>query len=222
MTSKQFAELNVDSVVKLSAIGIKDYHVSNMDGLPFGICVGYYGAYIVIKVAEYLDTSKIKQNISYARLVNTTILSKKVGEQENLFYVNPSAIEICEEIKPVNPYPHVCKNCKAPARRCVGFVMCSNNNCKTRKTIKHAVGLDKISNCYVDYDGYIICTECKQRAISTFGEGCYRCRNDHSWPYSPKKNDYLYCELTAHKYGIYVYDRGWQNISYGRIGIKED
>lgn len=44
----------------------------------------------------------------------------------------------------VNPYPHICKICRAPSRRCIGFTLCSNASCKSRSTFTKALSIKRV------------------------------------------------------------------------------
>jgi hypothetical protein len=58
-----------------------------------------------------------------------------VVDQYNKDILWAVAVYACSLIPIVNvdPYPHKCKKCNAPARRCGKVVLCSNLKCKTRK-----------------------------------------------------------------------------------------
>jgi len=50
------------------------------------------------------------------------------------WFISSCFVELAEPIKiiDVKPYPHKCKKCKAPGRKCGQVFLCSNLKCKTR------------------------------------------------------------------------------------------
>jgi hypothetical protein len=62
------------------------------------------------------------------------------------------------------PYPHKCKLCKSPARKCESFVFCSNARCKSRVAFKKALPKPAvITYSVVDKEGFVLCETCGGR-----------------------------------------------------------
>lgn len=60
-----------------------------------------------------------------------------------------------EQNKIITPYPITCKRCKSPARRCDGYIFCSNAKCKTRRLIPKFIKVKSKFN-------FIPCPRCSQ------------------------------------------------------------
>lgn len=64
-----------------------------------------------------------------------------VGKQHIYFqsgwYLLWPEMKHIKSLPAIVPYPHICKNCKSPARKCADKVFCSNVKCKTRNMFKY-------------------------------------------------------------------------------------
>jgi hypothetical protein len=97
---------------------------------------------------------------------------------------------IKDKPKPINPYPHKCQKCNAPARKCGKVILCSNQRCKTRKVV--ATALTK----YEKENRYLKCPKCKEYALICFKkDNKYNttCINNHTSPVSLTKGDKMAC-----------------------------
>ncbi len=99
--------------------------------------------------------------------------------------IHPHILKLLKDLPRINPYPNICKLCKAPARKVNKITLCSRDRCKSKSEIKKygKPVIQKIANG-VDQDNYAICPTCNTRAInvSYFG-GLHRntCNNSHTW-----------------------------------------
>jgi hypothetical protein len=72
-------------------------------------------------------------------------------------------VPIEDNIKPIIPYPHMCK-CGNPARKTKQGLFCSNRKCKTRKNYTaYFKNYNGKFNKDLDKDGFLICLECGER-----------------------------------------------------------
>lgn len=101
-------------------------------------------------------------------------------------------IELCENPKPIVPYPNICKLCKSPARKCHNLVLCSNTKCKSTGKIPYFI---KNKGTYTKA---IRCPTCKEKVcrnsvkINSQEVRELICINGHIWNYTPQNNDVLY------------------------------
>jgi hypothetical protein len=71
-------------------------------------------------------------------------------------------LELIEELKPVKPYPHICKVCSSPARKCESITLCSNLHCRSRKKVSKKYKTEPIIHgSSPDYPLKVKCPICK-------------------------------------------------------------
>lgn len=123
--------------------------------------------------------------------------------------VNPDSLELIDPrppAKPVKPYPHKCKKCHSPARKCVDGMLCSNMRCKVRRDMNK-----KLPKYKHIKPKYIYCPDCADYAyyadhlIDPFDDHKYRmtCGNKHDFIYSIKDGEIIYQKRYEK---IYLYD----------------
>ena len=182
MDKKEFAEKYAGRKVRLTASS-DDIRIGTANkNTPIGIVVGYnlldYYNHILCQALSPA-TGDFKGHPPSSTFKWSSTLDTNY-ETTGIFSVNVEDIELVIPIKPVIAYPHKCKICHSPARKCVKATLCSNLKCKSRRKIKKLY-----AQCR-----YVKCPKCDSfadDASSTNGKNYHRARClrghlfDHIW-----------------------------------------
>lgn len=155
MPSKEFAEKYVGRRVRI--INTNDVPDFTHIPTPIGIITQYTGIRVIVDLQE-------------------------THPGINHWMVFLRHIELLDE-KVINPYPHICKACKSPARKNSDVALCSNVKCKSSNKKKYFIPYVKVVDKYIKC---AICDEfaytCRDRARA--GNDIYysfSCFNKHNW-----------------------------------------
>lgn len=95
-------------------------------------------------------------------------------------------VRLEEEIIKVKPYPHICKRCMFPARRCGNKILCSNTKCKSWQVINKTYKSTELIN-YEPLEPYkeLIVPDKSAHLEVWHKGGCLACahpnRNGNTW-----------------------------------------
>lgn len=140
--------------------------------------IGGAGTEVTIPEDAYFlnrDKQSIKLKHYNAPLINKKLKVVGITKYGDEYHINlgsswyllwPGMKNVCPKII-VNPYPHICKFCHSPARKCADNIFCSNYKCKSRKVIKYI----KAAKLINDKDNPIIvyCSTCNSICIDYKG-----------------------------------------------------
>lgn len=189
MTAKEFAERYVGCTISFG----KNYYYRDNDGTictsngEVGRCVGYgmYQGDISVLI-EANETAKKLWTPDVIDSYTTIVLSKNNG---HLMFFNVNTL-LCPKEPKINikPYPHICKLCSAPARKCIGFILCSNLQCKSKKQRNNVLPKhkkesttsgDNIIRCKICYGVAITAKLLRRINLSSLQQAS--CSNGHQW-----------------------------------------
>lgn len=169
-SAEVFAQQNADKVVEFSVVNT----------IYTGRVIGHYGGYVALIIPPIFNTP-----YTFGSYPIKLVVSQKFNTHDQVMFKQPKDLRVAPK-NPVKPYPHTCKKCKSPARKCGSIVMCSNLKCKTRKDfsalIKKFPASPKIKIGTRENPIVIYCKECKRpcsnldkRAVDDSGFGiCYK------------------------------------------------
>lgn len=168
-------------LIKNETVYVKNNTVYTTLGMIIGKCVGYNNDRVVIEANDE------------AIAAYPSILRPFANLAQHALYYSTSSIEVVNQVSAINPYPHICKLCHSPSRRCDSYILCSNNYCKSRNKLRklinkypkivlgqskqHPIVLEcpysDMHNIDLSNHGYGYCTRCDARCPIKIKEGIW-------------------------------------------------
>jgi hypothetical protein len=182
-----------------------EWHYSRVVGRVFG----YFNNFVAYELCDDLAKILNVADDTYHRQWLSRHITYSTNERLKWLFADVSAFKEAIVNKPINPYPHKCKVCHRPARKCSGFILCSNVKCKSRRKIP-------VFKSFTEYNSKdnpisVLCPVCNRLAMNLFRNTNYvisslSCRNCSRQPYTFKINMWYKWEHGVVQYG----EDGWQ------------